>query len=89
MFLSVCFFPQQASSTTGATSTSVESACPVDREELGRATWTFLHTTAAYYPNEPSMNQQKEMAQFIKTFAQFYPCDDCAGSMRKWSVLIS
>ncbi|KAI9599492.1 ERV/ALR sulfhydryl oxidase domain-containing protein [Syncephalis fuscata] len=32
--------------------------CPPDGFELGNATWTFLHTTAAYYPDEPSPGQR-------------------------------
>lgn len=28
--------------------------CPPQTAELGRSTWTFLHTMAAYYPEEPS-----------------------------------
>jgi mitochondrial FAD-linked sulfhydryl oxidase len=35
--------------------------CPADSEELGRATWTFLHTTAAYYPEKPTPNQRANM----------------------------
>ena len=56
--------------------------CPADREELGKATWTFLHTMAAYYPEHPSGRQRKEMNQFMKTFSQLYPCDDCADHMQ-------
>ncbi|OBZ66677.1 Zinc-regulated transporter 1 [Grifola frondosa] len=35
--------------------------CPPDVEQLGRATWTFLHTTAAYYPERPTPNQRVNM----------------------------
>ena len=62
--------------------------CPVDREQLGRATWTFLHTTAAYYPNEATTSQQQEMKQFISALSKFYPCDDCADHLRTWSDFI-
>ncbi|KAG5353565.1 hypothetical protein C0989_005538 [Termitomyces sp. Mn162] len=35
--------------------------CPPDVEQLGRATWTFLHTTAAYYPERPTPTQRANM----------------------------
>ncbi|CAG8772813.1 8451_t:CDS:1, partial [Acaulospora morrowiae] len=47
--------------------------CPPDVEQLGRATWTFLHTMAAYYPEVPSYEQQRSMKSFLTTFSQFYP----------------
>ena len=58
--------------------------CPVDRDELGRATWTFLHTMAAYYPEKPSTVQQQEMKTMMKTFSKYYPCDDCSYHMIEW-----
>lgn len=54
------------------------SECPVNRRELGRATWAFLHTMAAYYPEKPSQRQQDEMRDFMLLMGRVYPCGYCA-----------
>ncbi|OWM64796.1 hypothetical protein CDL15_Pgr028513 [Punica granatum] len=38
-----------------------QAAAPVTKEELGRATWTFLHTLAAQYPDNPTKQQKKDV----------------------------
>ena len=58
--------------------------CPPDVEVLGRATWTFLHTIAATYPQRPSVEQKSDMVSFLGTFSKFYPCWHCADEFRQW-----
>jgi mitochondrial FAD-linked sulfhydryl oxidase len=52
--------------------------CPPDAKELGRGTWTFLHTTAAYLPEKPSEEQKKHVSNLFKALSQLYPCRHCA-----------
>jgi FAD-linked sulfhydryl oxidase len=51
---------------------------PMTREELGRATWVFLHTLAAQFPERPSRQQQRDARALIDSLTRIYPCADCA-----------
>ncbi|KAI9482672.1 MAG: ERV/ALR sulfhydryl oxidase domain-containing protein [Benjaminiella poitrasii] len=48
--------------------------CPADVITLGRAAWTLLHTTAAYYPDRPAPSQMESMRSFMNSFIDNYPC---------------
>ncbi|KZT59427.1 FAD-dependent thiol oxidase, partial [Calocera cornea HHB12733] len=52
--------------------------CPPDSEQLGRATWTFLHTAAAYYPPSPTAAHQQHMLALLHALPTLYPCAHCA-----------
>ncbi|GLC46784.1 hypothetical protein PLESTB_001941100 [Pleodorina starrii] len=58
-------------------------ACPPDSWQLGRATWTFLHSVAAHYPDQPSARQQELMRCMMEGLAEFYPCEVCAEHLRE------
>lgn len=38
---------------------------------------------AAYYPDSPTQQQQQAMRQFIAALGEFYPCEECAGHLRR------
>ena len=63
--------------------TSNEKMCPLDVDELGRSTWDFLHTMAAYYPEQPTEREQSDMNQFIRLLSNFYPCFHCAYHLKE------
>lgn len=70
--------------STTATATNYRKDCPPDVEQLGRATWTFLHSLAATYPDVASPADQKQMSSFLSIFSNIYPCWHCAADFRDW-----
>eukprot|EP00882_Tetradesmus_deserticola_P004258 GHRQ01004498.1.p2 GENE.GHRQ01004498.1~~GHRQ01004498.1.p2 ORF type:complete len:156 (+),score=80.00 GHRQ01004498.1:27-470(+) len=48
------------------------------KEDLGRATWTLLHTLAAQLPEHPTRQQQRDARQLVDSLTRIYPCADCA-----------
>jgi len=50
---------------------------PVSKSELGRATWTLLHTVAAQYPEHPSRQQKQDAKHLIEILTRMYPCEEC------------
>lgn len=59
--------------------------CPLDRVELGRMSWSVLHTIAAYYSEKPTTRQQEDMKNFFNIFSRIYPCKECADDL-KWDL---
>lgn len=55
-------------STTALTSTSPTGPT---KEELGRGTWTLLHSIAAKYPEKPTKSQKKDVQNLVCTSLGF------------------
>ncbi|KAI5184333.1 mitochondrial FAD-linked sulfhydryl oxidase [Nematocida homosporus] len=47
------------------------------RNELGRSTWTLLHTIAAKYPAYPSREEKSNAIKLIDLLTKMFPCDEC------------
>ncbi|KAL3538814.1 hypothetical protein ACH5RR_002180 [Cinchona calisaya] len=60
-----------------------KAASPVSKEELGRATWTFLHTLAAQYPDKPTRQQKKDVKELMAILSRMYPCKECADHFKE------
>eukprot|EP00195_Chlamydomonas_chlamydogama_P015984 CAMPEP_0202911322 /NCGR_PEP_ID=MMETSP1392-20130828/54644_1 /ASSEMBLY_ACC=CAM_ASM_000868 /TAXON_ID=225041 /ORGANISM="Chlamydomonas chlamydogama, Strain SAG 11-48b" /LENGTH=123 /DNA_ID=CAMNT_0049601787 /DNA_START=59 /DNA_END=427 /DNA_ORIENTATION=+ len=64
----------ESSSNSAAAQTSSTPGkleCPPETDQIGRGTWTFLHTMAAYYPDKPSAEQQSLMGSMLQGLAEF------------------
>ncbi|WVF68935.1 hypothetical protein IAT40_003709 [Kwoniella sp. CBS 6097] len=72
----------QVSDSDGKSDQS-RSNCPPDTAELGRSTWTFLHTTAAYYPLTAPPKTQTNMLNLLSSLSLLYPCNWCATDFQK------
>lgn len=55
----------------------------ISKEEIGRATWTFLHTLCAQYPEHPTRRQQQDARSLIDILTRMYPCGECAQHFRQ------
>ncbi|KAL8264682.1 hypothetical protein R6Q59_022812 [Mikania micrantha] len=66
-----------------STDLHTKQAGPVTREELGRATWTFLHTLGAQYPEKPTRQQKKDVKELMAIISRIYPCKDCADHFKE------
>ncbi|GFR52344.1 hypothetical protein Agub_g14889, partial [Astrephomene gubernaculifera] len=69
---------QAPSAAAAASSSSVNAAAAAAKADLGRATWTLLHTLAAQLPERPSRQQQRDVAALVDCLTRVYPCGDCA-----------
>lgn len=58
--------------------------CPPDVEELGRSTWTLLHTLTATYPTSAPAPLQSKTRRFLTLFSELYPCWVCAEDFQSW-----
>lgn len=67
-----------SSSASFSFAPTLSPECPPDSLALGRATWTFLHTTAAYYPEAPNPQQRRQMLSLLTALPTLYPCSYCA-----------
>ncbi|XP_027355616.1 FAD-linked sulfhydryl oxidase ERV1 [Abrus precatorius] len=67
----------------GDTAIKGKYTAPVSKEELGRATWTFLHTLAAQYPDNPTRQQKKDVKVLVQILSRIYPCKECADHFKE------
>ncbi|KAJ7083679.1 ERV/ALR sulfhydryl oxidase domain-containing protein [Mycena belliarum] len=67
-----------AALAAAATTPTSTRACPPDKDQLGAATWAFLHTTVAYFPERPNPTQRAHMLALLRALPALYPCAPCA-----------
>ncbi|KAL8060708.1 hypothetical protein ABFX02_02G042500 [Erythranthe guttata] len=60
-----------------------KSSSPTTKEDLGRATWTFLHTLAAQYPDKPTRQQKRDVKELMAILSRMYPCKECADHFKE------
>ncbi|GAA6046612.1 hypothetical protein JCM3770_006239 [Rhodotorula araucariae] len=52
------------------------------KAELGRASWKLLHTMAARFPEDPTLQERDAFKAFLFLFSRLYPCGECAAEFQ-------
>ena len=73
------FFSRRTSSNRRGSRFMAEAP---DRQQLGRHSWTLLHAMAAYWPQNPSVEQQENVIEFFRLLSELYPCKVCAADLK-------
>ena len=53
------------------------------KQEIGRNTWSILHSIAASYPNEPTKEDKQQVTNFLYGLANLFPCKICGSHLLK------
>ena len=53
------------------------------KQEIGRNTWTILHSIAASFPNNPTEEDKKQITNLMYGLAHLFPCKICGGHLLK------
>ena len=53
------------------------------KANLGRSAWTFLHTLASKFPQNPTLEEKERYLNFIVEFSKLYPCPECRQDFQK------
>eukprot|EP00555_Chaetoceros_dichaeta_P002797 CAMPEP_0198251068 /NCGR_PEP_ID=MMETSP1447-20131203/2032_1 /TAXON_ID=420782 /ORGANISM="Chaetoceros dichaeta, Strain CCMP1751" /LENGTH=186 /DNA_ID=CAMNT_0043936013 /DNA_START=161 /DNA_END=721 /DNA_ORIENTATION=+ len=69
--------------SSSSSSAAAAPPCPVTKDELGKSSWTLLHSMAAWYPEKPTKVEETKMAQLMEAISIFYPCTYCAEDFRE------
>ncbi len=51
---------------------------PIDRNQIGRAGWTLLHSISANFIEKADQGLQAEVRDFLRIWALLYPCRECS-----------
>ena len=51
------------------------------KQEIGRNTWSLLHSIAASYPNEPTKEDKQQITNFLYGLANLFPCKICGNHL--------
>ncbi len=54
-----------------------QAAAPPTPEDVGRSTWTFLHSFAANYPEKADDTTQQHAMALLRAMGVVYPCKWC------------
>ena len=75
---------EQTNKAVSAKKVEEKKPCPPDVNEIGRGTWTLLHTMSVYLPeNDLSQQQKSDATQFMNILARNYPCSHCADDLKE------